>query len=258
MKAISYYFVSLIIFTGFILVGCADQYGAYKQTTKNDMLVSNEVQRNLDIYRNGMTPQSNVNVSKTKQENKSVPQTKQEKKSITPMVEIKSGWMEDFLQTLLDRNEIQIETINDLDIPIESRFEIKGHYGCLVAFPYNIIIHQKGEDVIVTNITKQGKKEYRQDFNKFLIFWLICSPIDINSLKISYEGGNIVAISTADFRGKLSISVTTRQGELSKDLRIRAGANTFEGEDITKLIKAMTWLVHGDNLVFSHFKELWE
>lgn len=248
MKAIFKYLLVPLISTGFMLGGCTEQYGAYEQTTRQNKLVDDEVQHTLDMYRNGMTPQSNVNV----------PKIEQEKKSTSPLVEIQSNWMEDFLQTLLDRNEIQINTINDLNIPIESRFEIKGYYGCLVAFPYNIIIHQKGEDVIVTSITKQGKKEYRQDFNKFLIFWLICSPIDINSLKISYGGGDIVAISTADFRGNLSINVTTRHGELNKDLRIRAGASTLEGEDIAKLIKGMTWLVHGDSLVFSYFKGLWD
>lgn len=206
------------------------------------MLVSNEVQRILDSYRNDSIPQFNDNVPKRKQENTST----------SPMVEIQSDWMEDFLQTLLDRNEIQIETINDINIPIESRFEIKGYHGCIVAYPYNIIIHQKGENVTITSITNRDRKKYQQDFDKFLIFWLIYSSIDINSLKESY--GKMA--TTADFEGKLSINITTKKEQLSKDIGIVAG--TLEDKDIAKLIKGMTWLVHGDNLVFSHFKQLWE
>ncbi len=252
MKAIFNYLSLLIISTGLMLGGCTDQYGAYEQTTRKNKLINKEVQRMLDMYRNGLTPQSNVNVSKTKQENTSVPQTKQEKKSTSPLVEIQSDWMEDFLQTMLDRNEIQIETINDLNIPVESKFEIKGEYGCIASWPYNIIIHQIGENIKITCITNQDRKESRQDFDKFKIFWLIYSSIDINSLNEFYGKG----ATTADFGGILSINVTTKDEKFSKEIGIVAG--TLEDKDIAKLIKGMTWLVHGDGLVFCCFKQLWD
>ncbi|MBN2183658.1 MAG: hypothetical protein JW715_17245 [Sedimentisphaerales bacterium] len=252
MKAIFNYLLLLIISTGFITGGCTDQYGAYEQTTRKNKLVEDEVQRLLDMYRNGSIPQSNVNISKTRQENTSVPETKQENKSTSPLVEIQSDWMDDFLQTLLDKNEIKIKTINDLNIPIESRFEIKGHYGCIAPYPYNIIIHQRGQNVIITSIINRDRKKYHQDFDKFLIFWLIYSSIDINSLQESY--GEME--TTADFRGKLSINVTTQEGQQSKDVGILAGR--LEDGDLAKLIKGMTWLVHGDGLVSCFFKQLWD
>jgi hypothetical protein len=225
-----------------MLGSCTDQYGTYEQT-RNDRFVSNEVQRLLDSYRKGSIPQFNNNVPKEKQENK----------SNTPKEEIQSDTMEDSLQLLLKAIETYITSNSDLNIPIESKFEIRGIYGCIAPYPYNFTIHQKGKDVIIKNRTDyQHRIEYRSDFSRFVIFWFIYSSIDINSLKDSY--GKMA--STADFRGVISINVITKDEEFSRDIKIIAG--TLEDNEVSKIIRSMVWLFHPERTIPFFFEELWE
>ena len=118
--------------------------------------------------------------------------------------------------------------------PIESRFMIEGYYGCIAAFPYRLVICQKGPDVIY--IFNDGE-EHVLDYEQFEKFWYFCSLIDLNLLKPSYGSMR----TTADFRGHLSIECRTESGRFVRKVMLQVGM--IEDAEFIKLINAMMKMV---------------
>ena len=134
--------------------------------------------------------------------------------------------------------------LKSTNIPEESKFEITGIHGCESAIPYNLTIHQKGNEVIIRDlINYNDSREYSVDFKKFESFWKICSSMDINSLSKSYGSFK----STGDFRGSLLIDLLTDKGRVKKKIEIIAG--TIRDEQFLDFIDGMLSLVDTDEQI---------
>ena len=143
--------------------------------------------------------------------------------------------------------------ISTVELPIESKIQIKGIYGCVEALPYEITIHQKGNVVIITHEDKYkyGRKEFSLNIKRFKVFWKIFSLFDIMSFNESYGTMG----STADFRGDLTIDIVTADGSLSKKIHIPG--TTIENEEFLNLLYVIIWLVDEDMDVLDYLKP-WE
>jgi hypothetical protein len=143
--------------------------------------------------------------------------------------------------------------ISTVELPIESKIQIKGIYGCEEALPYEITIHQKGNVVIITHEDKYkyGRKEFSLHIKRFKVFWKIFSLFDIMSFNESYGRMG----STADFRGDLTIDIVTADGSLNKKIHIPG--TTIENEEFLNLLYVIIWLVDEDMDVLDYLKP-WE
>jgi hypothetical protein len=118
----------------------------------------------------------------------------------------------------------------------ETKFEIRGGYGCIAFIPYNLTIHQKGQSVTYTF----NGKERVMDYEQFRRFWKVCSSIDLCRLGSSYG----MMETTADFRGDLTIEVTNGKEIWSRKIQFIKGE--IGDKRFKELIDTMMKLVDKD------------
>ena len=127
-----------------------------------------------------------------------------------------------------------VDQISYSDIPIESRFAIEGYYGCIAAFPYSLVICQKGTDV---TYVFNDSESHLLNYSRFEKFWHLCSLMDLNLLKSTY--GSMA--STADFRGHLTIECRIGKGRFFKKIEFQMGL--IEDSKFAKLINSVMKMV---------------
>lgn len=114
------------------------------------------------------------------------------------------------------------KTNNTEDLPLESRFEIAGNYGCRILYSYSMFVEQKG-NVVKVNGSPVDIKIYQE-------LWKACCDINFESLNRSYG----VMRSTADFRGTFNVDIKYKDRMLSKKINLTYGY--IEDEQFKDLI----------------------
>ncbi len=160
-----------------------------------------------------------------------------------------------------ESSETQTETdippvvkLNPEIIPLESIIEIKGDYDCFPPHPYSITINQKGDVVLITNITDNNEsREFSLHIKRFKLFWQIFASVDIMSLDQSY---GVWIDSTVDYRGYLTIDIQTEEGRISKKIFVFK-PHAVKDEEFNKLLYIITWLV-GEDIDIPGFLKPWE
>lgn len=120
------------------------------------------------------------------------------------------------LQVMNDPNEPN----NTEALPLESRFEIAGIFGCVCAHPYQIIVEQKGRDVKY-KVTFVGTtyEKCDVDFKIYQDLWKTCCDINLDALDRSYG----VMCKTSDFRGTFNVDIKYKDRMLSKKIGLEYG-----------------------------------
>jgi hypothetical protein len=134
---------------------------------------------------------------------------------------------------------------NCLNGATETKFEIKGGYGCIAFIPYNLSIHQKGENITYTFNDKEGLI----DKTKFDRFREVYSSIGLCNLHSSYG----TMQSTADFRGDLTIEITNDKGSWTRKIDF---TGRIEDGNFKLLIESMMNLVDKDERLPDHLLKM--
>ncbi|HML76357.1 MAG TPA: hypothetical protein PKB02_17840 [Anaerohalosphaeraceae bacterium] len=112
------------------------------------------------------------------------------------------------------------ETNNTEDLPLESRFEIAGIFGCRCAQPYQIIVEQKGRDVkYKVAFVGTTYEKCDVDFKIYQDLWKACCDINLDTLDRSYG----VMCKTGDFRGTFNVDIKYKDRMLSKKIGLEYG-----------------------------------
>ncbi len=124
-------------------------------------------------------------------------------------------------------------------LPLESKFEIEGHFGCVISQPYKLTIIQEGSDIRYGSSFSEDKEMgyYPVEYDKFKRLWIACEKANIGSLKKRYGENQ----STGDFHGKFTCEIQLEDRIVSKEIFLTYGKinDIHFGEIFDKIMEAL-------------------